>query len=168
VTAGASPAGASPAGARAGDDEDQPAPRPVPEPAIAPADRESRRRVSSGGPWEASVGYSRAVLVGDRCLVSGTTDAGPDGASAHPGDPGAQARAAFAAVERALGAAGLQLRDVVRTRLYVTDRAHVPGILGVHGELFGEIRPAATLVIVSGLIDPSLLVEVEVEAVRGG
>jgi len=165
--AGASPAGASPAGARAARDDDQPAPQPAPEPVTAPADRGSRRHISSGGPWEASVGYSRAVLVRDRCLVSGTTDAGPDGVSAHPGDPSAQARAAFAVVERALGAAGLELRDVVRTRLYVTDRAHVPGILAVHGELFGEIRPAATLVIVAGLIDPSLLVEVEVEAVRG-
>jgi enamine deaminase RidA (YjgF/YER057c/UK114 family) len=164
--------GASPDGDRTRDDGDRPVPEPalepVPEAATASAGRGFRRRISSGGPWEASVGYSRAVLVGDRCLVSGTTDAGPDGASAHPGDPGAQARAAFAVVERALAAAGFELRDVARTRLYVTDRAHVPGILAVHGELFGEIRPAATLVIVSGLIDPSLLVEVEVEAVRGG
>ncbi len=155
--------GAPPGGARVGDDGDRPAPHPV----TASVDRGSRRHISSGGPWEASVGYSRAVLIGDRCLVSGTTDAGPDGASAHPGDPGAQARAAFAVVMRALDAAGLELRDVVRTRLYVTDRVHVPAILAVHGELLGEIRPAATLVIVSGLIDPSLLVEVEVEAVRG-
>jgi enamine deaminase RidA (YjgF/YER057c/UK114 family) len=127
-----------------------------------------RSRVSSGGPWEDRVGYSRAIVVGDRCLVSGTTDAGHDGASAHPGDPGAQARAAFAIVERALAAAGLDLRDVVRTRMYVTDRASIEPVLAVHGELFREVRPAATLVIVAGLIDPTLLVEVEAEAVRGG
>jgi enamine deaminase RidA (YjgF/YER057c/UK114 family) len=133
------------------------------------ADRGSvaRRRISSGGPWEASVGYSRAIVVGDRCLVSGTTDAGPDGRSLHPGDPAGQARAAFGIVERALAESGMSLADVVRTRMYVTDRADVPAVTGVHGELFGDVRPAATLVVVAGLIDPSLRVEVEVEAVRG-
>lgn len=127
-----------------------------------------RSRIGSGGPWEASVGYSRAVVVGDRCLVSGTTDAGPDGRSQHPDDPAGQARAAFGIVERALAEAGMTLADVVRTRMYVTDRAHVPAVTGVHGELFEPVRPAATLVVVAGLIDPSLLVEVEVEAVRRG
>jgi len=126
-----------------------------------------RRRISSGGPWEASVGYSRAVVVGDRCLVSGTTDAGPDGCSLHPGDPAGQARAAFGIVERALADAGMTLADVVRTRMYVTDRGHATAVTRVHGELFGEVRPAASLVVVAGLIDPTLLVEVEVEAVRG-
>ena len=126
-----------------------------------------RRHIGSGGPWEASAGYSRAVLVGDRCLVSGTTDAGPDGRSAHPGDPGAQARAAFAIVERALAEAGMTLADVVRTRMYVTDSGHAAAVTAVHGELFREVRPAATLVVVAGLIDPTLLVEVEVEAVSG-
>jgi enamine deaminase RidA (YjgF/YER057c/UK114 family) len=128
----------------------------------------TRRRIASGGPWEASVGYSRAVVVGDRCLVSGTTDAGPDGRSRNPDDPAGQARVAFAIVERALAAAGMTLADVVRTRMYVTERAHAAAVTGVHGELFGDVRPAATLVVVAGLIDPTLLVEVEVEAVRAG
>ncbi len=125
----------------------------------------ARRRISSGGPWEASVGYSRAVAVGGRCLVSGTTDAGPDGRSLHPGDPGAQARAAFGIAAQALTEAGMSLEDVVRTRVYVTDRAHVSAVAAVHGELFGAVRPAATLVVVAGLIDATLLVEVELEAV---
>ena len=126
-----------------------------------------RMRIGSGGPWEAAVGYSRAVVVGDRCLVSGTTDAGPDGRSLHPGDAAAQTRAAFSIVGRALADAGMTLAEVVRTRMYVTDLADVPAVTGVHGELFGDVRPVATLVVVAALIDPTLLVEVEVEAVRG-
>jgi enamine deaminase RidA (YjgF/YER057c/UK114 family) len=124
-----------------------------------------RRLISSGGPWEATAGYSRAVVAGDRVLVSGTTDAGPDGRSLHPGDAGAQARAAFAIVARALDEAGASLDDVVRTRMYIVDRADVAAVTAVHGELFGRARPAATLVIVAGLIDPTLRVEVESEAV---
>ncbi len=128
----------------------------------------TRRLISSGGPWEKSAGYSRAVVVGDVCRVSGTTDAGPGGRSLHPGDAGAQARAAFAIIERALAEGGFTLADVVRSRMFVTDRSHVAPVLDVHGELFRDIRPAATLVIVAALIDPSLLVEVEVDAVRAG
>jgi enamine deaminase RidA (YjgF/YER057c/UK114 family) len=124
----------------------------------------TRRRISSGGPWEAAVGYSRAVVAGDRILVSGTTDAGPDGRSRHPGDAGAQARAAFAVVARALAEAGATLDDVVRTRTYVVDPADIAAVTAVHGELFATARPAATLVIVAGLIDPTLRVEVEAEA----
>ena len=127
----------------------------------------TRRRISSGGPWEARAGYSRAIAVGDSCLVSGTTDAGPDGVSLHPGDAGAQARAAFGIVERALAEAGFALGEVVRTRMYVVDREDIAAVTAVHGELFGEIRPAATLVVVAGLMTPSLLVEVEAEARRG-
>jgi enamine deaminase RidA (YjgF/YER057c/UK114 family) len=127
----------------------------------------TRRLISSGGPWEASAGYSRAVAANDACHVSGTTDAGPDGTSAHPGDAGAQARAAFAIIERALGEAGFTLADVVRTRMYVVDPRDIPAITAVHGELFGEIRPAATLVVVVSLIDPSLRVEVEADARKG-
>jgi enamine deaminase RidA (YjgF/YER057c/UK114 family) len=126
-----------------------------------------RSRISSGGPWEASVGYSRAVAVDDACWVSGTTDAGPDGRSRHPGDAGAQARAAWDVVETTLGVAGFRLADVVRTRTYVTRAEDVEAVTAVHGERFGQIRPAATLVRVAGLIDPSLLVEVEAEARRG-
>ncbi|HET9436434.1 MAG TPA: RidA family protein [Candidatus Limnocylindrales bacterium] len=127
---------------------------------------EGRRRISSGGPWERSVGYSRAIVAGDTCYVSGTTDAGPDGRSLHPGDAAAQARAAWEIVERALAEAGFRLEDVVRTRTYVVALGDAPAVAAVHGERFGGIRPAATLVQVAGLIDPTLLVEVEAEARR--
>jgi enamine deaminase RidA (YjgF/YER057c/UK114 family) len=127
----------------------------------------SRRHVSSGGPWEESAGYSRALAVGDECFVSGTTDAGPDGTSMHPGDAGAQARAAFAIVEQALGDAGFTLHDVVRTRMYVVDPADIPAVTAVHGELFRDIRPAATLVVVARLMVPSLRVEIEADARHG-
>jgi enamine deaminase RidA (YjgF/YER057c/UK114 family) len=126
----------------------------------------TRRRISSGGPWEATAGYSRAIVDGDSCWVSGTTDAGPGGTSTHPGDAAAQARAAWSIVEQALADAGFSLADVVRTRVYVVRPEDVPAVLAVHGELFGEIRPAATLVRVAGLIDPSLLVEIEADARR--
>ncbi len=127
----------------------------------------TRRRCSSGGPWEASAGYSRAIVVDDSCWVSGTSDAGPDGTSRHPGDAGAQARWIFELIEQTLGQAGFALADVVRTRIYLTDPADADAVLAVHGSLFAEIRPAATMVIVSGLIDPSLRVEIEVDARRG-
>ena len=125
-----------------------------------------RRRISSGGPWEASAGYSRAVVVGDSCWVAGTTDAGPDGASQHPGDVAGQARAIFGIIERALAEGGFALDDVVRTRMFVTDMAASGAVTAVHGEVFGEIRPAATMVAVAGLMHPSLLVEIEVDARR--
>jgi enamine deaminase RidA (YjgF/YER057c/UK114 family) len=101
------------------------------------------------------------------CWVAGTTDAGPDGRSEHPGDPRAQARAIFATIGAALAEAGFSLRDVVRTRMYVTDATHIAAVGAVHGEVFAEVRPAATAVVVAGLIDPSLLVEIEADAVRG-
>jgi enamine deaminase RidA (YjgF/YER057c/UK114 family) len=126
----------------------------------------ARRRISSGGPWEATAGYSRAIVAGDTCHVSGTTDAGPGGLSRHADDAAAQARAAWAVVRQALEEAGFGLEDVVRTRMYVTRIEDAPAVAAVHGELFGEIRPAATLVQVAGLMDPSLLVEVEAEARR--
>ncbi len=125
-----------------------------------------RRLISSGGPFEASVGYSRAVVVGDSCWVAGTTDAGADGRSTHPGDMAAQAQASFAIIERALTEAGFAMSDVVRTRMFVTDISRAPAVIAVHGAVFGEIRPAATLVEVSALIDPSLLVEIEADARR--
>ena len=126
----------------------------------------SRRHVTSDGPWEASAGYSRAVAVGDACFVAGTTDAGRDGESLHPGDAAGQARAAFAIVEGALGEAGFALADIVRTRMYIVDARDADAIAAVHGELFRHVRPAATLVVVAGLMRPSLLVEVEAEARR--
>jgi enamine deaminase RidA (YjgF/YER057c/UK114 family) len=128
-----------------------------------------RRLISSGGPWEASAGYSRAVVVGDACWVSGTTDAGLDGRSRHPGDAGAQARGALDVIGGALAEAGFTMADVVRTRLYVTSMAdHAGPVLAVYGEIFGAVRPAATIVEVGALIEPSLLVEIEVEARRAG
>lgn len=127
----------------------------------------SRRHVSSGGPWEASAGYSRALAVGDACFVSGTTDAGPEGTSLHPGDAAAQARAAWAIVEGALGEAGFTLDDVVRTRMYLVDPDDATAVAAVHGEIFRHVRPAATLVVVARLMTPSLLVEVEADALRG-
>ncbi len=125
-----------------------------------------RQHISSGGPWEASAGYSRALVAGDACFVAGTTDAGADGRSMHPGDAGAQANAVFDIIERALGTGGFSLADVVRTRMFVTDPADVAAVSAAHGERFRDIRPAATLVIVAGLMDASLLVEIEAEARR--
>lgn len=127
----------------------------------------TRRLVSSGGPWEARYGYSRAVVVGDTCHVAGTTDAGPDGRSAHPGDPASQARAVLGIIERALVEAGFSLADVVRTRMYVTDRGNIAPVAQVHGEVFRDIRPASTALVVAALIEPSLLVEIEADAKRG-
>jgi enamine deaminase RidA (YjgF/YER057c/UK114 family) len=125
-----------------------------------------RRRISSGGPWESVAGYSRAIVVGDSCWVAGTTDAGPDGRSRHPGDVAAQTQAVLDIIERALADAGFELSDVVRTRMFVTDIGRSGEISAVHGAVFGEIRPAATMVEVSGLMDPSLLIEIEAEARR--
>ncbi|HET7676865.1 MAG TPA: RidA family protein [Candidatus Limnocylindrales bacterium] len=130
------------------------------------ARRPGRRLVSSGGPWEELAGYSRAVVVGDSCWVSGTTDAGPDGRSLHPGDMAGQARAVLRIIELALRKGGFSLSDVVRTRMFVTDMARASQAVAVHGEVFGHIRPAATLVEVARLIDDSLLIEIEAEARR--
>jgi enamine deaminase RidA (YjgF/YER057c/UK114 family) len=124
----------------------------------------ARRRISSGSRWEGPYGYSRAIVAGEACWVAGTTDPGSD----HPGDPAAQARAALGIIERALHDAGFALADVVRTRIYVTDPAHAAPVAEVHGEVFREIRPAATLLVVSALIEPGLLVEIEADAVRAG
>ncbi len=124
----------------------------------------TRRHVTSGGPWEASAGYSRALAIGDACFVSGTTDAGPDGASLHPGDAAGQARAVFAIIEGALTEAGFALDDVVRTRMFIVDAADAEAVTAVHGEIFRHIRPASTLVVVARLITPSLLVEIEADA----
>ncbi len=121
-----------------------------------------RRRVTSGSPWEGPYGYSRAVVAGDTCFVAGTTD--PSGR--HPGDPAGQARAALGIIEAALREVGFELSDVVRTRMYVTDPDHAPLVAAVHGDVFAGVRPAATLVVVAGLIAPELLVEIEADAVR--
>ena len=125
----------------------------------------TRRRISSGGPWEGVAGYSRAVVIGDSCWVAGTTDAGPDGTSQHPGDAAAQARAIFEIIERALIEGGFTLFDVVRTRIFVTDMAFAGELSAVHGEVFRDIRPAATM-IVCQLNKPEMKIEIEVTALR--
>jgi enamine deaminase RidA (YjgF/YER057c/UK114 family) len=126
---------------------------------------DGRVRVSSGGPWEERYGYARAIVADDACFVAGTTDAGPDGRARHPG-AGQQADAILGVIETALTAAGFALDDVVRTRMYVVDETDVPAVAEAHGHRFGRIRPAATLVLVRGLIDPTLRVEIEAEARR--
>jgi len=124
-----------------------------------------RQLYSSGTSWEPVVGYSRAVRVDNRIWVSGTTSTGSDGAVVGKGDPYAQAKQAIANIERALVSAGAGLADVVRTRIYVTDMAYWQDIGRAHGEAFADIRPASTMVEVSRLIDPDLLVEIEADAV---
>ncbi len=122
-------------------------------------------RFGSETPWEAVVGYSRVVVHGDMAWVSGTT-ATVDGAVVHPGDAGAQTRRALILVGEALERAGFTLADVVRTRLFVTDISRWEEVGRAHGEVFGDIRPATSMVQVAALIDPAMLVEVEADAVR--
>ena len=126
-----------------------------------------RELYSSGALWEPIVGYSRAVKFGNQVWVSGTTSTDSNGEIVGKGDAAAQTRQIIANITSALAAAGARLSDVVRTRIFVTDMSQWEAIGRAHGEAFADIRPAATMVEVRRLIDPDLLVEIEVEAILG-
>jgi enamine deaminase RidA (YjgF/YER057c/UK114 family) len=127
-----------------------------------------RQHVSSGSPYEARFGYTRAVRIGNVVAVSGSTGTGPDGTIVEPGDGYAQAKRALATIERALIEAGAALTDVIRTRVYVVDMAQHAAVMRAHREVFGDIRPASALLGVSALVDPAMLVEIEADAIIAG
>ena len=125
-----------------------------------------RRSTHSASPFETAFGFSRAIRVGDRILVSGTAPVEPDGGST-PGDAAAQARRCFAIILGAIEELGGSAADVVRTRMFITDPADAEAVGAVHGEIFRDIRPAATMVVVSALLRPEWRIEIEAEALVG-
>ncbi|WP_431875301.1 RidA family protein [Micromonospora marina] len=133
------------------------------EPAGTPVDAGVVTRLGSGGPWEALYGYSRVVRAGSLAITAGCTST-VDGRVAHAGDAAAQTAQAIRIGLDALADVGAGPADVVRTRMYVTDRIYADEVGRAHNAVFGPVRPVATMVVVAGLIDPELLVEVELEA----
>lgn len=124
----------------------------------------TRKNIHSGAPWESKVGYCRAVRVGPHIMVSGTAPVGENGEVVGIGDAYAQTKRCIEIIAGALGEAGAGLEDVVRTRMFVTDIAQWSGVARAHQEAFGEVTPATTMVEVSKLIDPAMLVEIEADA----
>ena len=125
----------------------------------------TRKLISSGGPWDDVVGYSRAVRVGNTVVVAGTTSAEPDGTIFGGDDGYLQAKRCFEIIEQALQQAGARMSDVVRTRMFVTDISRWEEFGRAHGEFFRETKPAATMVEVKALIAPGILIEIEVDAI---